>query len=69
VSSYLRHDRFDIPYDARPGDDRLQDAARPVLDQLSTLRPHKPPRSPPGTLVVGQFTDPEGNLIGVAGTE
>ena len=23
----------------------------------------------PGTLVVGQFTDPEGNLIGVAGTE
>jgi predicted enzyme related to lactoylglutathione lyase len=22
-----------------------------------------------GTLVVGQFTDPEGNLIGVAGTE
>lgn len=23
----------------------------------------------PGTLVVGQFTDPEGHLIGVAGTE
>lgn len=35
VSSYLRHDRFDVPYDARPGDERLQDAARPVLDQLS----------------------------------
>jgi predicted enzyme related to lactoylglutathione lyase len=27
------------------------------------------PEGIPGTLVVGQFTDPEGNLIGVAGTE
>jgi predicted enzyme related to lactoylglutathione lyase len=27
------------------------------------------PEGNPGTLVVGQFTDPEGNLIGVAGTE
>ena len=27
------------------------------------------PEGVPGTLVVGQFTDPEGNLIGVAGTE
>lgn len=27
------------------------------------------PEGSPGTLVVGQFTDPEGNLIGVAGTE
>lgn len=27
------------------------------------------PAGNPGTLVVGQFTDPEGNLIGVAGTE
>jgi predicted enzyme related to lactoylglutathione lyase len=27
------------------------------------------PEGTPGTLVVGQFTDPEGNLIGVAGTE
>jgi uncharacterized protein len=26
------------------------------------------PGGTPGTLVVGQFTDPEGNLIGVAGT-
>jgi uncharacterized protein len=26
------------------------------------------PDGTPGTLVVGQFTDPEGNLIGVAGT-
>ncbi|MGH3424372.1 MAG: VOC family protein [Nocardioidaceae bacterium] len=26
------------------------------------------PEGAPGTLVVGQFTDPEGNLIGVAGT-
>jgi uncharacterized protein len=26
------------------------------------------PAGTPGTLVVGQFTDPEGNLIGVAGT-
>ena len=27
------------------------------------------PEGTPGTLVVGQFTDPEGHLIGVAGTE
>ena len=27
------------------------------------------PEGPPGALVVGQFTDPEGHLIGVAGTE
>lgn len=27
------------------------------------------PEGTPGTLVVGQFTDPEENLIGVAGTE
>lgn len=27
------------------------------------------PEGTPGTLVVGQFTDPEGNLIGVAGIE
>jgi predicted enzyme related to lactoylglutathione lyase len=27
------------------------------------------PEGTPGTLVVGQFNDPEGNLIGVAGTE
>jgi hypothetical protein len=27
------------------------------------------PEGTPGTLVVGHFTDPEGNLIGVAGTE
>ena len=26
------------------------------------------PEGSSGTLVVGQFTDPEGNLIGVAGT-
>ncbi|MGP3955918.1 VOC family protein [Nonomuraea sp. 3N208] len=26
------------------------------------------PDGTPGTLVVGHFTDPEGNLIGVAGT-
>lgn len=26
------------------------------------------PEGEPGTLVVGQFTDPEGNLVGVAGT-
>ncbi len=26
------------------------------------------PEGTPGTLVVGQFTDPEGNVIGVAGT-
>jgi hypothetical protein len=27
------------------------------------------PEGTPGTLVVGQFSDPEGNLIGVAGTQ
>jgi uncharacterized protein len=27
------------------------------------------PEGAPGRVVVGQFTDPEGNLIGVAGTE
>jgi predicted enzyme related to lactoylglutathione lyase len=27
------------------------------------------PEGTPGNLVVGQFTDPEGNVIGVAGTE
>jgi predicted enzyme related to lactoylglutathione lyase len=27
------------------------------------------PEGTPGTLVVGQFTDPEGHLIGIAGTE
>jgi uncharacterized protein len=27
------------------------------------------PEGTPGTLVVGQFTDPQGNLIGVAGTD
>jgi predicted enzyme related to lactoylglutathione lyase len=27
------------------------------------------PEGTPGTLMVGQFTDPEGNLIGVAGPE
>jgi predicted enzyme related to lactoylglutathione lyase len=27
------------------------------------------PEGTPGTLVIGQFTDPEGHLIGVAGTE
>jgi predicted enzyme related to lactoylglutathione lyase len=26
------------------------------------------PEGTPGTLVVGRFTDPEGNLVGVAGT-
>lgn len=29
---------------------------------------HMGPEGTPGSLVVGQFTDPEGNLIGVAGT-
>ena len=27
------------------------------------------PEGTPGTIVVGQFTDPEGHLIGVAGVE
>jgi hypothetical protein len=41
VSSDPRHDRFDVAYDARLGDDdRLQDAARPVPHQRSTLAAH-----------------------------
>lgn len=31
--------------------------------------PRMGPEGAPGSLVVGQFIDPEGNLIGVAGTE
>ena len=41
-----------------------------ALEQAERLggRRRMGPEGVPGTLVVGQFTDPEGNLIGVAGT-
>jgi predicted enzyme related to lactoylglutathione lyase len=40
-----------------------------ALEQAEKLggRRRMGPEGIPGTLVVGQFTDPEGNLIGVAG--
>jgi predicted enzyme related to lactoylglutathione lyase len=43
------------------------EAALQKAEQLGGTRVLGPDGSP-GTLVVGQFTDPEGNLIGVAGT-
>lgn len=43
------------------------EAALQKADSLGGKRWMGPERAPTG-LVVGQFTDPEGNLIGVAGT-
>lgn len=43
------------------------EAALQKAESLGGQRQMGPERSPTG-LVVGQFTDPEGNLIGVAGT-
>ena len=42
-----------------------------ALDQAEALGGHRVfgPDGVPGKLVVGQFTDPEGNLIGVAGPQ
>jgi uncharacterized protein len=42
-----------------------------ALEKAETLggKRRMGPEGTPGTVVVGQFTDPEGNLIGVAGTE
>jgi uncharacterized protein len=44
------------------------DAALSKAESLGGKR-RMGPDGTPGTLVVGQFTDPEGNLIGVAGTQ
>lgn len=44
------------------------EAALKKAESLGGKR-HMDPEGTPGTLVVGQFTDPEGHLIGVAGTE
>jgi predicted enzyme related to lactoylglutathione lyase len=42
-----------------------------ALEQAESLggKRRMGPEGTPGRLVVGQFTDPEGHLIGVAGTE
>jgi uncharacterized protein len=42
-----------------------------ALERAETLggKRRMGPEGTPGTLVVGQFTDPEGHLIGVAGTQ
>lgn len=42
-----------------------------VLEKAESLggKRRMGPEGTPGDLVVGQFTDPEGNLIGVAGAE
>jgi predicted enzyme related to lactoylglutathione lyase len=42
-------------------------AALAVAERLGGKRQLGPERAPTG-LVIGHFTDPEGNLIGVAGT-
>jgi predicted enzyme related to lactoylglutathione lyase len=44
------------------------EAALRKAEQLGGTRVFGP-EGKPGSLVVGQFTDPEGNLIGVAGPE
>ena len=44
------------------------EAALKKAESLGGKR-HMGPEGTPGTLVVGQFTDPEGHLLGVAGTE
>ena len=43
------------------------DAALRKAEELGGIRRMGPERSPGTELVVGHFTDPEGNLIGVAG--
>jgi predicted enzyme related to lactoylglutathione lyase len=47
---------------------RNVEAALEKAEKLGETR-QMGPEGTPGALVVGQFTDPEGNLIGVAGTE
>lgn len=44
------------------------EAALRNAESLGGTRRMGPARSPAGDLVVGRFEDPEGNLIGVAGT-
>ncbi len=44
------------------------DAALRKAESLGGVRTMGPERAPGSELVVGQFTDPEGHLIGVAGT-
>ncbi|MFF5985978.1 VOC family protein [Prauserella flavalba] len=48
------------------GVDDVESALREA-ERLGGTRRMGPERTPGGDLVVGQFTDPEGNLIGVAG--
>jgi uncharacterized protein len=43
------------------------DAALRKAESLGGIRRMGPEQAPGGNLVVGHFTDPEGNLIGVAG--
>ncbi len=49
------------------GVENVEEALRKAED-LGGVRRLGPVRSPSGNLVVGHFTDPEGHLIGVAGT-
>jgi uncharacterized protein len=44
------------------------EAALQKAESLGGKRQMGPEKAPGGSLFVGQFTDPEGNLIGVAGT-
>jgi uncharacterized protein len=44
------------------------DAALREAERLGGVRMMGPERAPDSPLVVGHFTDPEGHLIGVAGT-
>jgi uncharacterized protein len=45
------------------------EAALQHAEQLGGTRVLGPAKRPDGGLVVGQFTDPEGNLVGVAGPQ
>jgi uncharacterized protein len=45
------------------------EAALQQAERLGGARTMGPERAPGGSLVVGQFTDPEGHLLGVAGTK
>jgi predicted enzyme related to lactoylglutathione lyase len=45
------------------------EAALKKAEQLGGRRQMGPEKNPEANLVVGQFTDPEGNLVGVAGPE
>ncbi|MDP9279606.1 MAG: VOC family protein [Gemmatimonadota bacterium] len=45
------------------------EAALREAESLGGVRTMGPERAPDSPLVVGHFTDPEGHLVGVAGTE